>query len=61
MLPLSLREIQGATEEEMAAIDLNDPTAQQMIQQLKDGVNLSFSSGINISMGDYAELIKNEM
>ncbi|MEZ3434587.1 MAG: DUF5105 domain-containing protein [Lachnospiraceae bacterium] len=56
-----IREIQGATEEEMAAIDLNDPTAQQMIQQLKDGVNLSFSSGINISMGDYAELIKNEM
>lgn len=31
-----IREIQGATEEEIAAIDLNDPSVQQMIEQLKD-------------------------
>lgn len=56
-----IREINGFTEEDMATVDLNDPSVQQMISQLKDGVNLSFSSGINISMGDYVELIKNEM
>ena len=56
-----IREINGFSEEDMATVDLNDPSVQQMISQLKDGVNLSFSSGINISMGDYVELIKNEM
>lgn len=56
-----IREINGFTQEDMATVDLNDPSVQQMISQLKDGVDLSFSSGINISMGDYVELIKNEM
>lgn len=56
-----IREVNGFTEEDMAQIDVTDPSVQEMITQLKDGVNLSFSSGINISMGDYVEIIKGEM
>lgn len=56
-----VREINGFTEEDMAMIDITDPSVQSMIDQLKDGVDLSFSSGINISMGDYVQIIKDEM
>ena len=48
------------TDEEMAMIDLNDETIQQGIQQMKDGLDLSFENGMNVSIGDYAAIVQGE-
>ena len=56
-----LQAVNGYTDEEMAAIDASDPTMQEAIQTMKDGINLSYSGGLNISMGDYVEMLKTEM
>lgn len=55
------KEMQGLSDEDMAALDLNDASIQAAIQQIKDGVDLSYSSGMNISIGDYVELAKSQL
>ncbi|MEI3219600.1 MAG: hypothetical protein V8S08_08320 [Lachnoclostridium sp.] len=45
----------------MDAIDLNDETVQQGIRQMKEGLDLSFESGMDISVGDYAVLVQSQM
>ncbi|MCU6687704.1 hypothetical protein OCV99_14425 [Dorea acetigenes] len=55
-----VQEMQGLTDEEMAMIDLNDETIQQGIQQMKDGLDLSFENGMNVSIGDYAAIVQGE-
>lgn len=56
-----IQEMQGLTDEQMAMVDLNDATVQQAIQQMKDGLNLSFEGGVNVSMGDYIAAIQGQM
>ena len=50
--------LMGYTDEEMVLIDMTDANAQTSIQQMKDGINMSFSVPTEISIGDYAELVK---
>lgn len=56
-----LKEAQGLTDEQIALYDLNDPSLQEAIQIMKDGVELSYSRGLNISIGDYVEIMKTQM
>lgn len=49
--------INGLTDEEMAMIDVNDPTVQEGVQVIKDGIEMSYSSGMDLSMGDYMEVV----
>lgn len=49
--------INGLTDEQMAMIDVNDPTIQEGIQTIKDGIEMSYSSGMDLSMGDYMEVV----
>lgn len=49
--------INGLTDEEMAMIDVNDPTVQEGVQAIKDGIEMSYSSGMDLSMGDYMEVV----
>ena len=51
----------GLSDEDIAGIDINDPEIQAAIQQMKDGIDISYSGGANISIGDYVELIKSGM
>ena len=56
-----VQEIQGLSDEDIAALDVNDPSIQNGIQQIKDGLDISFSSGMNVSIGDYLEMIKGQL
>lgn len=56
-----VQEIYGFTDEEMATVDLSDATIQQAVEQMKSGIDLSFSSGMNITIGDYVEIINAQM
>ena len=56
-----LKEMQGLTDEQMAMFDLNDPSLQEAVQAMKDGIELGYSGGLNISIGDYVEIIKSQM
>lgn len=56
-----LKEMQGLTDEQMALYDLNDPSLQEAVQIMKDGVDLGYSGGLNISIGDYVEIMKTQM
>ncbi len=56
-----VQEMQGLSDEDMAALDVNDASVQAAIQQIKDGVDLSYKSGMDISIGDYVELAKNQL
>lgn len=56
-----VQELQGLSDEDMDAIDLNDETVQQGIRQMKEGLDLSFESGMDISVGDYAVLVQSQM
>lgn len=49
--------INGLTDEEMAMIDVNDPTVQEGVQAIKDGIEMSYSNGMDLSMGDYMEVV----
>lgn len=51
----------GLSDEDMAGIDVNDPQIQAAIQQMKDGIDISYSGGAQMSIGDYVELIKSGM
>lgn len=52
-----VREVNGFTEEQMQYVDLSDPTIQDSLQMIKDGIDMSFSGGLNVSIGDYVTLI----
>lgn len=56
-----IQEIQGLTDEQMASIDLNDASIQAAVQQIKEGIDLSFSSGTGLSIGDLAGVISEQM
>lgn len=51
----------GLSDEDMAVIDINDPQIQEAIQQMKDGIDISYSGGAQMSIGDYVELMKSGM
>lgn len=48
----------GYSDEEMAMIDLENADVQTSIQQMKDGINMTYSAAVEISIGDYADLVK---
>lgn len=56
-----LQYVMDLTDEEMATLDVTNTEAQTSIQQMKEGINITFSSGTNMSLGDCAELIKSSM
>lgn len=56
-----LQSLQGLSDEDMAGIDLNDPNVQTAIEQMKDAVDLTYSGGTQISIGDYVEMVKGQM
>lgn len=56
-----VKNMQGLTDEQMAMFDLNDPSLQEAVQTMKDGMELGYSGGLNISIGDYVEIIKTQM
>lgn len=51
--------LMGLTDEEMATVDLNNADVQASIQQMKDGIDMAYSTSTEISIGDYADYIKN--
>lgn len=53
-----MQDLGGYTDEQMALIDVNDETIQGALQNMKDGITLSYSGGAEISIGDYVELIR---
>lgn len=56
-----VQELQGLSDEEMATVDMNDETTQEAMKQMKDGIDLSFNSGMDISIGDYIEILRGQM
>ncbi len=55
------QEIQGFTDEQMAVIDVGEGSVQDALWQMKEGIDLSFEKGANLSIGDYVEIIKQQM
>ena len=53
-----LQTLQGLSDEDIAGLDLNDPNVQTAIEQMKDAVDLTYSGGTQISIGDYVEMVK---
>lgn len=53
-----LQYMMGYSDEEMAMIDLNNADIQTSIQQMKDGINMTYSVAVEISIGDYVDLVK---
>lgn len=53
-----MQDLGGYSDEQMATIDLNNAEVQSAIQDMKDGITLSYSGGAEISIGDYVELIR---
>lgn len=49
----------GFTDEQMAMIDVTDATVQQGVQEIKDGLDMAFDGGLNLSVGDYVTFIMN--
>lgn len=56
-----LQTLQGLSDEDIAGLDLNDPNVQTAIEQMKDAVDLTYSGGTQISIGDYVEMVKGQM
>lgn len=50
-----VRTIFGFTEEEMAMVDKSDPTLQEGVQMMMDGIEEVYDSGLNMSVGDFTE------
>lgn len=50
--------LMGLSDEQMAGVDPSNPDMLIGIQQMKDGIDLTFSTPTEISIGDYADYIK---
>ncbi len=52
-----VQKISGFTDEQIAMIDPADPEIQEGIDQMKSGLDMVFSSGFNLSVGDYTTFL----
>jgi hypothetical protein len=50
-----MQKVGGFSDEEMSWIDASDPSIQQSIGQMKDGINMIYDNGVNMSIGDFTE------
>lgn len=50
-----LQKAGGFSDEEMSWIDMSEPVIQQSIQQMKDGIQMIYDNGVNMSVGDFTE------
>lgn len=56
-----IQELQGLSDDDMAMIDLEDEEVQASIQDMKDGIDMSYDGGMQMSIGDYVEFMKEQM
>ena len=56
-----LQDLWEVSAEDMAGVDINNPELQDAIYQMKSGIDIAYSGGTQISIGDYVGLIKDQM
>lgn len=50
-----IQKVGGFSDEEMSWIDTSDPSIQESIEQMKQGVQMIYDNGVNMSIGDFTE------
>lgn len=50
-----LQKVGGFSDEQMSWIDMSEPMIQQSVQQMKDGIQMVYDNGVNMSVGDFTE------
>ena len=56
-----IQELQGLTDEQMASIDTEAAEVKESLQQMKDGIDMSYAGGMEMSIGDYVEFLRTQM